>query len=194
MEINDYITYAISIVAIVISIIAFIQNHKISKRQTRIVRIEEILEIIHILNINYHYFYDTYFFKESNLTHSIENKEEKKYLKQVKALIEISNKINLQNKLSRLHILNNSYLPKKEFKDKIGVIIAVYSSLAASTISEPIRKEDLPFTDFPKPWHFLEFVQEIKNELLKEMNLGYKDNFSNTNTYEKKFRERYNLQ
>ncbi|EHQ02133.1 hypothetical protein [Gillisia limnaea] len=194
MEINVYLTYAISIIAIILSIIAYIQNWKIATRQSRIGRIEEILEITHILNMNYNYFYDTYFFKETVLSELKKNEDEEKYLRQIKALTDISNKIDLQKKLSRLYVINNSYLPKKELKDKIGVFIAVYSSLAGSTISEPIRKTDLPFNNFPKPWEFLEFTQEIHNELIREMNLGYNNNISNTNAYEKKFKERYNLE
>lgn len=193
MEVNDYLTYTISIIAIVISIIAYIQNRKISKRQLRIGRIEEIIEITHILSMNYQFFYDTYNFKELVLSELKEDNDEKKYLKQVKALIEISDKIDLQNKLSRLYVLNNSYLPKKELKDKIGVFIASYTSLAGSTISQPIRKTDLPFNNFPKPWDFLDFTKEIQNELIKEMKLGYNDNISNTNTYEKIFKERFKL-
>ncbi len=193
MGLNDYLTYTISIIAIVISIIAYFQNRKISKRQLRIGRIEEILEITHILSVNYHYFYDTYSFQKFVLSDLKDENDHKKYLRQLKALTEISNKIDLQNKLSRLYILNNSYLPKEELKDKIGVFIAAYTSLAGITISQPIRKTDLPFTDFPKPWNFLEFTQEIQNKLIEEMKLGYKDNISKINNYEKKFKKRYNL-
>ena len=193
MGINDYLTYTISIIAIVISIIAYIQNRKNSKRQLRIGRIEEILEITHILSMNFHYFYDTFSLKEFVLTDLKEEEDEKKYLKQTTALIKISKEIELQNKLSRLYVLHNSYLPKKELKDKIGVFIAVYTSIAASTITQPIRKADLPFSKFPKPWEFLEFTQEIQNDLIKEMKLGYKENISQINSYDNKFKERFNL-
>lgn len=63
MEVNDYISGSISLVAITISIIAYIQNLKSQKRQLRIEKIEEILEITHVLNGNYQYFVDTHIFK-----------------------------------------------------------------------------------------------------------------------------------
>jgi hypothetical protein len=193
MEINDYITGVISIVAIVISIIAYIQNSKNEKRQLRIEKIEEMLEITHVLNANYQYFEDTHFFKTQLLSETKESMEKDKYLFQVKELSKISKEIDIRNKLTRLYILNNSYLPKKELKEKIGVFITVYTSIAESTLSLPIKKTNLPFNEFPKKWDFLEFTEEIQNELIKEMSLGYKNNISDKNTFQVKFKQRYNL-
>jgi len=193
MEINDYITGAFSLIAIGISIIAYIQNLKGQKRELRIEKLEEILEITHLLNGNYQYFEDTQFFKTQLLFDQTDKDEKLKYLTQIKVLQEISNEINLKNTLSRLYVLNNSYLPKKELKEKIGVFIAVYTSIAESTLSQPTMKTNLPFNEFPKKWDFLEFTKEIQNELIEEMNLGYKNNISEKNEYEKKFKKRYKL-
>ncbi len=193
MGINDYITGIISIVAIVISVIAYLQNSRIEKRQLRIEKLEEMLEITHILMGNYQYFEDTNFFKNGILIETKNDAEKAKYKRQVEALIKISDRIDLQNKLTRLFVLNNSYLPKKELKDKIGIFIAVYTSIAENTMTNSTKIVELPFNDFPKRWDFLDFTQEIQNELIEEMDLGYKDSIINKNTYEKKFKERFRL-
>lgn len=193
MEINDYITGAFSLIAIGISIVAYIQNLKGQKRELRIEKLEEILEITHLLNGNYQYFEDTQFFKTHHLFDQADKDKKLKYLTQVKVLQEISNEIDLRKTLSRLYVLNNSYLPKKELKAKIGVFIAVYTSIAESTLSQPTMKTELPFNEFPKRWEFLEFTKEIQNELIEEMNLGYKNNISEKNEYVKEFKKRYKL-
>lgn len=193
MGINDYVTGIISIIAIVISVIAYIKNSRIEKRQLRIEKLEEMLEITHILMGNYQYFEDTNFFKNIMLSEAKDNTEKEKYNRQVKSLIQISESIDLQNKLTRLFVLNNSYLPKKELKEKIGVFIAVYTSIAENTMINPNDIVNLPFNDFPKRWDFLEFTREIQNELIEEMDLGYKDSIDNKNLYDKKFKERYKL-
>jgi hypothetical protein len=193
MEINNYITGIISIIAIVISIIAYIQNSRSDKRQLRIGKLEEMLEITHILMGNYHYFEDTNFLITNLISGTKDNAELEKYNQQIKALSQISERIELQDKLTRLFVLNNSYLPKKELKEKIGIFIAVYTSIAENTLSNPNKIVELPFNDFPKRWDFLNFTQEIQNELIVEMDLGYKESIENKNTYEKKFKERYKL-
>lgn len=194
MTTNDYITGGISIVAIVISIIAYLQNSRIEKRQLRIEKLEEMLEITHTLMGNYEYFDDTIFFKNQLLSDNKNNGVDKdKYIKQIKELIKISENIDLQNKLTRLFVLNNSYLPKNELKEKIGTFITIYTSIARNTISEPFHKTKLPFNEFPKRWEFSDFIQEIQNELIEEMDLGYKNSIDDKNTYDKKFKKRYNL-
>ncbi len=191
MEIKDYITGIISLIAIVISVIAFLQNYRIEKRQLRIEKLEEMLEITHILMGNYQYFEDTNIFKNSVISGTKDSSE--KYNRQIKGLSQISESIDLQNKLTRLFVLNNSYLPKKELKEKIGIFIAVYTSIAENTLINPNKIVELPFNDFPKRWDFLDFTQEIQNELIEEMGLGYKNSIDNKNTYEEKFKERYKL-
>jgi|SRR5690554_1849809 len=196
MTLNEYITLGISTVAIVISIIAYLQNSRIEKRQVRIEKLEEMLEITHILMGNYQYFEDTHSFK-THLSSQSENssKDKERYVRQLKELIQIAESIKLQNMLTRLFVLNNSYLPKKELKEKIGVLITVYTNLAQNTISQQsIPNVTLPFNSFPKKWEFLEFTQEIQNALIEEMDLGYKDSINHENTYDKIFKERYNIQ
>ncbi|WP_040282759.1 hypothetical protein [Psychroserpens damuponensis] len=193
MEIKDYITGIISIIAIVISVIAYLQNSRIEKRQLRIVKLEEMLEITHILMGNYQYFEDTNFFKNDILKGIKDNPEKENYNRQINALNQISESIELQKKLTRLYVLSNSYLPKNELKDKVGIFISVYTSLAENTMSNPYKIIELPFNDFPKRWDFLNFTHEIQNELIEEMDLGYKNSIENKNTFEKEFKKRYKL-
>ncbi|PAM94685.1 hypothetical protein B4N84_11975 [Flavobacterium sp. IR1] len=193
MEINDYITGTFSLIAIGISIIAYHQNLKGQKRELRIGKIEEMLEITHLLNANYQYFEDTQNFKNNFLSGHLESIKKEKYLEQVEYLHEISNEMDLKNKLSRLYVLSNSYLPKKKLKAKIGVFITVYAAIAENTLSQPTNKIDQVFNEFPRIWEFLEFIEEIQNELIEEMSLGYKNNISEKNDYEKEFKRRYKL-
>ena len=193
MEFNNYITFSISAVAIVVSIFAYIQNSRVQKRQLRINKIEEILEITHMLNGNYHYFEESQFIK-SNFSSSRDGFIEKeKYKARVKILKNISDELDFSNKLPRLYVLSNSYLSKKRLRDKIGILIAVFTSLLETTLNDPHKTAILPFNKFPKKMEFLEFVKEIQNELIIEMGLGYKNKLSEENLYEEEFRERYNL-
>jgi hypothetical protein len=193
MEITNFITVAVSSIAIVISIFAYFQNSKIQRRQLRIEKLEEMLEITHILDGNYQYFEDTFFFKEQFLNGKVENSDKEKYQHQVEALVKISEEIDLSKKLARLYVLNNSYLPRNKLKEKTGVFITVYTCLAENTVLHPNKRINLPFSNFPKKWEFLDFTNEIQNEIIEEMNLGYKNNIEDNNNFEKVFKERYNL-
>src|SRR5690606_18612925 len=146
-----------------------------------------------ILCGNYQYFEDTYFFKAHLLNEELEIKVHKKYISQLNELIEVSNDIDLRKKLSRLFVLNNSCLPKAKLKDKIGVFITVYTSIAEHTISQSNNSIYSPFQNFPKRWDFLDFTREIQNEIIEEMNLGYKKNIEDKNDFELVFKNRYNL-
>jgi len=174
-EILDIVIIIISFAAILIAILSYRQNSKFNKRQLRIEKLEEILEIIHVLYANYQYFEDTFMFKQDVLKEDVEKKVKDRYIEQVKELIEITNEIKLRSKLARLFVLNNSYLPKSKLKDKIGVFITVYTSIAESTITQSNKLHYLSFKKFPKSWEFLDFSQEIQND------------------FEKVFKNRYNL-
>lgn len=151
-----------------------------------------MIEITHILNGNYQYFEDTFFFK-TGLSNEQSIKKKEKYLQQVNSLMKISEEIDLSKKLSRLYVLNNSYLSKNKLKDKVAVLITLYSSIAENTIGNPIEKLDIVFNNFPKRWDFDEYIQEIQNEIIQEMKLGYKNNMKYNFDYEKEFKERYKL-
>jgi len=157
----------------------------------RLEKLEEIIEITHLLVQNYQYFEDSFAFKKGILNKKSDEKE--KYIRQIKALIEISENIKLREKLSRLYVLNSSYLPQNKLKDKIGVFITTYTSISEHTIISPEKKIELIFNNFPKKWEFLEFSNEIENELIQEMNLGYSNNTKYKNDFEKEFKKRYNI-
>lgn len=195
MQTNDYVTGIISIIAIAISVVSFIQSSRREKRQLRIEKLEEMLEITHVLMGCYPNFEDSVVFKNDIISVKSDNSKKERYAQQIEKLSQISESINLKNKITRLFILNNSYLPKKELKDKVGVFITVYSSIVTHTLSNPNNSVDLPFNDFPKRWDFLDFTEEIQNGLIEEMDLGYKNSIDieNKNTYESEFKKRYNI-
>ncbi|CAM3340307.1 hypothetical protein [Aequorivita lipolytica] len=195
MEIKflDIIIIAFSFAAIVISILSFFQNRNLNKRQLRIEKLEEMLEIIHILYGNYQYFANAYLFKQRVLNEDVKDDIKEKYIIQIKELLEITNEITLRNKLARLFVLNNSYLPKALLKDKIGVFITVYTSIAENTITQSDKLHYLSFKSFPQSWEFSDFTRELQNEIIEEMKLGYKNNIEDKNNFEKMFKKRYNL-
>ena len=193
MEINEIITLVISTIAIFIAVLSYFQAKKINRRSLRIEKLEEILEITHIFKNNYHYFEDTFELKKNLIKANKGDFTDKIYQIQVEDLIRISEDMKLRDKLARLYVLNNSYLPKSELKEKIGVLISCYSSLAHRTISKPFKEQDLIFNKYPKRWDMSEYITEIQNEIIEEMKLGYKKSISDKNNYENKFKNRFNL-
>ena len=193
MESIDIITIILSSSAIVVAALSYFQASNNHKRELRIEKLEQIIEILHTLNGNYQYFEDTYFYKTRYLFDDLDTTETELYTKQVIALIKTSEDIDLRNKLSKLYVLNNSYLPQDLLQDKISVFISVYTSIAENTISKPFDKLQLPFTKFPKRWELSDFTNEILKGLIKEMDLGYNENFKYNFDYEVEFKSKYKL-
>ena len=194
---NELINLLFSTSAFLVSVIVYFQSSKLNRRQLRIEKIEEMLEITHILIAKYEYFINVI-----NLKNSIRNNlvddlaslfRENRLPITLQELHQISKEMDLQNKLIRLFILNNSYLPKIELKDKIEVFITLYASIADKTLSTSLKKISYPFKQFPTPLNFSDFTTEIQNELIEEMGLGYKNSIQLKNTYVKRFKERYKL-
>lgn len=192
MDLNQF-SLLFSAGAILFAGLSYFQTSKLDKRNLRISKLEEMLEILHVLCGNYKYFIDTLNFKQKTLQaeNGICNNEE--YQLQVRNLTKISQEIDLEKKLPRLYVLCNSYLPKKQLKEKIEILIVVFTCLVENTVVQSRNEVNLVFNNFPKCQDFMDFTEEIQNELIKEMKLGYKNNISSRNTYEKQFKERYNL-
>lgn len=193
MESEHIITITLSLIAIIVSIISYFQNSTNQKRELRLEKLEQIIEILHALNLNYQYFEDTYLMKIDFLNNNLSAEKKTLYNKQINELIKISKEIDLRKKLARLYVLNNSYLPKNNLQDKISVYISVYTSIGEHTLIKPFNKIEVPFNKFPKPWDILDFTEQILKELIKEMNLGYKNNINYNHSYEKEFKQKYNL-
>jgi len=183
----------LSILAMIISTLALVQNSRSSKRGLRIEKIEEMLEITHTLNANYQYFEDTHVFKMDLWLDPEKKEEQDKYLKQSQVLKDIADDINVRKILSRLYILNSSYLPKSTLKSKVGELVAIYTCLCESTVVNPTKIVALPYNEFPKKWEIFEFIEEIQSDLIKEMKLGYSKSASESYKYTKEFKQRYNL-
>jgi len=193
MEIQDVFTIALSFIAIIISVISYFQNSNNQKRELRLEKLEEIIEIIHTLTANYQYFEDTYFLKTEYLSNNLDSVGRTQFQKQINELVKISEEIDLRKKLTRLYVLNNSYLPKDKLQDKISVYISMYTSIAEHTLSKPFDDVELPFNKFLKRWDFLDITEDILKKVIIDMNLGYKNNINYSHSYEKEIKRKYSL-
>lgn len=192
---SEIINLLFSTSAVLVSIVVYFQSSRLNKRQIRIEKIEEMLEITHILKGNYVCFINVITLKDNMKTHGLGALYEENILvNRLKTLRQLTKEMDLQNKLVRLYILNNSYLPKTKLKDKIGILISLYASIADKTLSTSLEEYSRPFNQFPTALDFNDFTDEIQNELIEEMGLGYKNNIQlKNNPYEKLFKERYKL-
>tara|TARA_R100000306_G_C4332512_1_gene120982 strand:- start:114 stop:731 length:618 start_codon:yes stop_codon:yes gene_type:complete len=195
---NEGITILISSFALLISIIGFLYMINNDKRQLRIGRIEEIIEIIHVLMGNYRYFDDTFFLQQDLANKINEDEDEIKRLlnsekRQVEALEKISNDIELQQKLIRLTVLINAYLPNKRLKNKLRSYVGLYTSIAETTLNRNYQQTKVLYSTYPRPWILLPFIEKCQIELIREMKLGYENNIYSENPFEKEFKKELNI-
>ena len=188
----EIITSLLSLAAFGVSIRANIQAYRIHKREIRIGKVEEMISIIHTLYDNYAYFIKCYNLKISYMIFfdiisydSYESYEEQdcavrdkiEYERQQPILNKIFEKFDLENRLNRLYVLNNSYLPQNKHQAKINTLIDVYKCLINHILIEPFEKVHLDYNKFPNEEDFLQFKKEVLKDLIKEMKLGYNNNF-----------------
>ncbi|MFY0482103.1 hypothetical protein ACI6PS_05810 [Flavobacterium sp. PLA-1-15] len=194
---NEGLTITIAILALAISVISYFNTSNRDKRQLRIGRIEEIIEIIHVLIGNYRYFDDTFFLQEK-IRKGIEIESKKIELinlekRQVDLLQNISNEINLQEKLIRMTVIVNAYLPENKLRNKLRTLVTLYTSLAEATLNRKYDDTKVIFSVYPRPWIILPFIEEIQTELIKEMKLGYDNNIYGENPFDEEFKKKMNL-
>ncbi len=181
IDASKTISFLFSLFAIILSITTIFMTRKNLKKQLRLNKLEEILELVYFLNGYYHrlfmLFIDTE--KLKNLTSKGEDIPE--YLKELpnyrQGFIETIDKETVINKISRLNILSNAYLPNsKNLKNRIHSISNIYYNMYiyVFTSGETPRKEVNAI--IPKRGQAERFIKKIEEDLIKEMNLGYKSN------------------
>lgn len=101
--------------------------------------------------------------------------------------------IALQEKLIRLTILINAYLPNNKLRNKIRSFIGLYTSMVESTLNRNYHKTKEIFITYPRPWILLPFIEKVQTELIQEINLGYNNKIYSENPFEKEFRKELNI-
>ena len=178
---NKTITYSISISAILISIVTILMTRRNLKKQLRLSKLEEMLEILHYLNGYYNSLLRVFIGIEKSLeslkTSSDVTDEMKETMKYRKGLLDTIDKETITTKISRLRVLSNAYLKNsKNLKVRIHTIADVYYHMymfiALDGDFSIIQKNADAI--IPEPSNMHRFVRKIENDLITEMDLGYK--------------------
>lgn len=184
IEWNTTLTYLFSIIAIIISITATIMTKRNLKKQLRLGKLEEMLEILHFFNGYYNSMLRVFIGVEKSIE-SLENSDEitneiKETLKYRKLLVQTLNKETVTHKISRLRVLSNAYLNNSKkvsgLKVRIHAISNIYYHMYMFIFMEGdsnIIKKNKD-TIIPHPHNMQKFINKIENDLIIEMNLGYK--------------------
>jgi len=182
MEVNLYkaIPIGVSSIAIIISIATIFITKQNLKRQLRLGKLEEILEILLFLESHYRGLF--FLFKDTE--HKVElpknQRELPKYLHNLFTYKESFTKLfdyeTLINKISRLNVLSKAYLPnKKNLKNKALTIADVYFTMYTYVNFDGNFQTKKAYSVIPKPTEFKALISQLSDEIIFEMNLGYKN-------------------
>jgi len=182
MEFN--LTYLFSITAIIVSIATIFITRKNLKKQLRLSKLEEILEILHFLNGYYSSLLKVFIGIEKSIE-SLQNsnditKEIKETIKYRKGLIDTISKETITNKILRLRVLSNAYIKNSSkeggLKVRIHTVADLFYHMYMFTFldgdSDLIRKNKNAI--IPPPDKMSKYIRKIENDLIVEMNLGYR--------------------
>lgn len=193
---NKVITFLFSLLAIVISIVTIIITRRNLKKQLRLGKLEEILEILHFLNGYYNSLFRLFTDTDDRITILISGETLPEYLQELpkyrQGFIETIDKESTTTKISRLKILSNAYLSNsKNLKNKIHTISDIYYAMYMFiyTNGEMPRKEKDAI--IPRRGQMEKFIQTLENDIIAEMNLGYKniDQKSKSEYYKNQFQK-----
>jgi hypothetical protein len=167
IKLFQFIIPSIALVASIISIYIATRN---AKRQIRVSKLEEMIETISFLSS----YYPSIFWLLNDLK---ENKRNVKDIEEeVTKFFESVGKETLQTKIFRVRVLANSYLPNGELKAKI-ISLTIFMSTIYLTV---LRSDYFYFKNsypegIPEVNSIMDIVASIDEELIREMNLGYKN-------------------
>ncbi len=182
MEIDFYkiIPIVFSSIAIATSIATIYFTRQNLKKQLRLGKLEEILEILLFLDAYYKGLFLLF----------IDTEDKVKILENKKALPEYLEKLSsnkesytamisfetLIKQVSRLNVLSKAYLPnKKNLKSKALTIADVYFAMYYNVKSDGNLGTKKAYTIIPKPIEMKLLIEELQNQIILEMNLGYKN-------------------
>lgn len=185
------ITYLFSSTAIIVSIATIIITKRNLKKQLRLSKLEEILEILHYLNGYYNSIFKVFTGIEKSLKSlklSDEITEEMQdSIKYREGLINNVSRETIINKISRLKVLSNAYLKNSSdingLKVRIHTIGDLFYNMYIYCYSngDPniIRANENII--IPTSNQMFNYIKKIENDIIIEMNLGYKKYSSRCN-------------
>lgn len=170
------------IAAIAISIIALAINIKNVKKQIRVGRIEEILEALNMLSRYYIplvlYIHEMKDIQEVKASGKAMPEYLTDHSERLKVFLDSIDKVKLESKISRMSILSDSYLSNKNNR-KLKIKIHMFAFLI-SLMFYVVYNNDLHFLEteyphrLPRRARMGPFIVGITDDLIKEMQLGYK--------------------
>lgn len=182
MEIDFYkiIPIVFSSIAITISIATIYFTRQNLKKQLRLGKLEEILEILLFLDAYYRGLFMLYKDTEDKVEHFEHGKEIPKYLEELsrnkESYTKIFNYETLINKVSRLNVLSKAYLPnQKNLKSKALTIADIYFAMYSYVKFDGKLSTKTAYTVIPKPTEMKVLISELQDQVIFEMNLGYKN-------------------
>lgn len=176
---NFDINIVFSSLALVISSLTIVMTRRDLKKQLRLGKLEEILEILQFLNGYYNglvsLFIDT---KERNKI-LVNGNVLPEYLQELpkyrQGFIENVDKETIINKISRLKILSNAYLPNtNNIKNKIDTISDIYYAMYMFVHTNGERPREEKDAIIPKRGEMERFLESLQRDIIREMKLGYK--------------------
>lgn len=180
-NINQIITWCISIGALTLSITTIIITRRNLKKQLRLIKLEEILEILHYLSGYYHSQLNMFNRLETKLLLLKEKKESPiftiEYKKYRDGFLEGIDREKITNKISRLKILSNAYLSnttRNNLKIRIHTLSDIYYKMYLFIYSEGTYVEKQDDAIIPNAEEMRHFIDNIENDVIMEMKLGYK--------------------
>lgn len=178
------ITYLFSITAIIVSITTIYITRRNLKKQLRLGKLEEILEILNYLNGYYNSVFKVFIGIEQSLE-ALKNSgdvtdELKDSIKYREELINNISREIIVSKISRLKVLSNAYLKNSSQVNGLKVRIHTISDLYYNmyiycyTNGNPSIMKKNDDVIIPKPNEMRNYIKKIENDIIVEMNLGYK--------------------
>jgi hypothetical protein len=190
-DFNKTISFTFSLIAILLSIVTIIMTKRNVKKQLRVNKLEEILEILHFIYGYYSGLFLLFIDTKEYLNIKLNGEKIPDYLKELpekrKRFTENVNKEIIINKMSRLSVLSNAYLPNsKNLKNKINSVLKTYYFMYAYVYSTGETSKGEQNIIIPKRGEMERFLNKLESDIIKEMNLGYQ---SNDNNSQKKYFE-----
>jgi hypothetical protein len=177
---NNTTTFLFSALALGVSIYSIILTRRNLKKELRLAKLEEILEIIHFLNGYYNQIFKLFIDTEKRIELLNNNQSLPQYLleleKYKQEFEKVVSKDIITNKVLRLRILSDAYLPNHTKKNKLKVQIQVIGDIYYTmyififTNGRAIReKYDL----IPRPAEMSSMATKLIMEIIHDMKLGY---------------------
>lgn len=167
------------ITALLISVFSLIISSKNNKRQIRVNKLEELLEINLFLLYHYEVLLEIYKIqceiRKPNNKNGIEIMNLQKIEDElIHGFFEIVGRNTFTNKLIRLEVLSRSYLPSTDAKLKILYLADLYLNLSSTTLFKDYEKTKVKYESYPDLDKIFEYVEDVENEIILQMKLGYK--------------------